>query len=314
MEDHEQPDLSKEELKQRRKEEKRALKKAKREARKEAKQGKPKEQKDPKEEPSKTPNRSEWAVWIGNLPYSTTQESLIEFFKPCGGTITRVKLPKKNGQISGFAFVDFDSEAPMQMALAYSEQTLGGRAVLIKNAKDFAKTGMSSRVGRPTDGPKEQTRMKARQNNPPGPTLFLGNLSYDTTKGELRKLFKPFGELVGVRVATFEDNQDKCKGFAYIDFKYTDDATRAMRTPELKQIGGRRTRIEYAGDEATRKGRPWEADPKTKHSVGGTTKRPHEGEDDGEKKTRKLETDNMAETKLQGLPVEFEGQKVSFGE
>ncbi|KAJ2442419.1 hypothetical protein GGF42_006957, partial [Coemansia sp. RSA 2424] len=33
-----------------------------------------------------------------------------------------------------------------------------------------------------------------------------------------------------------------------------------------------------------------------------------------QKKSRKLKTDNMAETKLQGLPVEFEGQKITFGD
>ncbi|KAJ1807217.1 Nucleolar protein 13, partial [Coemansia sp. RSA 2599] len=150
----------------------------------------------------------------------------------------------------------------------------------------------------------------------------------------------PFGELVGVRVATFEDNPEKCKGFAYIDFKYTGDATRALKSPDLKQIKGRRVTIEYASEEATRKGRPWEFDPKYKyantvnsnnpgkrvHDSGGNSYRStnygrkesgNQGYDanrSAHKRARKLETENMAETKLQGLPVQFEGQKITFGE
>ncbi|KAJ2740493.1 Nucleolar protein 13 [Coemansia sp. BCRC 34301] len=298
---------------------------------------------------------SEWGVWIGNLPYSVTREDIIEFFKPCGGKVTRVNLPKKDGKTRGFAYVDFDSQAPVNLALAYSEQTISGRAVLIKSASDYAKTGMPSRVApiiasSVQKGPSAKSgKLAARAEKPPSPSLFVGNLGFDITKADLKAIFRQFGEIVGVRVATFEDNKEKCKGFAYIDFKYTDDATKALKSPEVREIGGRRTRIEYAGEDATRKGRPWEFDPKTKNSLvlgnvaaknGAKRARPARNDDDNDehnsgaddsdvddtppqfklemppahKKSRKLKTDNMAETKLQGLPVEFEGQKITFGD
>ncbi|KAJ2359341.1 Nucleolar protein 13 [Coemansia erecta] len=280
------------------------------------------------EKPKKKAARSDFSIWIGNLPYSITKEDLIEFFKPCNGTITRVNLPKKNGKTKGFAYVDFDTEAPMNMALAYSEQTLGGRAVLIKNASDFNKTGMPSRAaaGPAHTGEDEKPNAKSKwTKNPPSPSLFLGNLSFDVKRADLKAIFRPFGELVGVRVATFEDNPQKCKGFAYIDFKYTDDAAKAIKSPDVRMIGGRKARIEFAGEDATRKGRPWEFDPITKNSyttqMGGKREA---GDGDayahyntsanGPKKARKLDTDNMAETKLQGLPVAFEGRKITFGD
>ncbi|KAI7826663.1 hypothetical protein BX661DRAFT_183230 [Kickxella alabastrina] len=305
--------------------------------------------------------RSPWSVWIGNLPYTVTKDQIREFFKPCGGEITRVNLPKKDGKISGFAYVDFDKAEPVGLALAYSEQTMGGRAVLIKSASDFTKTGAPSRVAPSTneaaaprsEKPKaadkgKKTPAAARNKNPTSPTLFVGNLSFDVKRSDLKTIFRQFGDLYGVRVATFEDNPEKCKGFAYVDFKYTDDATKAMQSPELKEIGGRRTRIEYAGEDATKKGRPWEFDPKTmnvnpSHAVHPIKKRaygargnaddddsdaetsapkaqeapkerPAYNRRDSNKRSRKLDTDNMAETKLQGLPVEFEGQKITFGD
>ncbi|KAJ1955231.1 Nucleolar protein 13, partial [Linderina pennispora] len=90
--------------------------------------------------------RSEYSVWIGNLPFSVTREDIEEFFKPCGGNITRINLPKKNNKIRGFAYVDFDTENAMTLAMAHSEQKIGRRAVLIKNASDFVKTGRPSRI------------------------------------------------------------------------------------------------------------------------------------------------------------------------
>ncbi|KAJ2450194.1 Nucleolar protein 13 [Coemansia sp. RSA 2336] len=255
--------------------------------------------------------RSEYGVWIGNLPYSVTKEDLTEFFKTCEGPITRINLPKKNGKTRGFAYVDFDSEDALQTALSLTEQKLAGRHVLIKDANDYNKTGMPSRAT------KAETGSNKRTANPPSPSLFVGNLSYETKRADLKAIFKTFGELVGVRVATFEDNPEKCKGFAYIDFKYTDDATKAMKSPQARQIGGRKTRVEYAGEDATRKGRPWEFDPVTKNSYNSlraSSKREDADDEQAAKRVRKLDTDNMAETKLQGLPVAFEGQKITFGD
>ncbi|KAJ2237185.1 Nucleolar protein 13 [Coemansia sp. RSA 485] len=308
--------------------------------------------------------RSPYGVWIGNLPYTVNKDDIRKFFEPCGGAITRVNLPKKDNKISGFAYVDFDTPEPVAVALTYTEKEIGGRPVLIKDVTDFTKTGAPSRIFSTFQGP-ANTKESAKKGKdkkvspankyPPSPTLFVRNLGFGIKKSDLKAVFKEFGELVGVRVATFEDNPDRCKGFAYIDFKYTGDATLALKSPDLKQIGGRRVTIEYASEEATRKGRPWEFDPKYKYAntfgsdkpgipgnrdnqgypskrerdFGGNRNRdgdsdyemgdtrsdkPSYGHRDSHKRARKLETENMAETKLQGLPVQFEGQKITFGE
>ncbi|KAJ2306773.1 Nucleolar protein 13 [Coemansia sp. RSA 2706] len=323
------------------KEEKKREKKEAKEAKKEAKKAKRDKKKETEvgEEPAEEQNKdsakaqtkdpaeakaksqwSEFAIWIGNLSYSTTKEDIADFFQSCNGTITRINMPRKGGKSRGFAFVDFDAAAPMKAALACSEQRLFGRAVLIKSASDYNKTGTPSRAGASTPASGKAAKLKGSK-NPPSPTLFVGNLGFAVKRADLKAIFRPFGELVGVRVATFEDNQEKCKGFAYIDFKYTDDAAKAMQSPDVRTIGGRKARIEFAGEEATRKGRPWEYDPKTNgtydsqqggkrfSSFGGGEGAPREP-----KKARKLETENMAETKLQGLPVAFEGQKITFGD
>lgn len=53
-----------------------------------------KEAKKPKVEKKK--KEPEFGVWVGNLSYSTTVETIRNFFTDCG-SITRVKCPKGNG-------------------------------------------------------------------------------------------------------------------------------------------------------------------------------------------------------------------------
>ncbi|KAJ1667455.1 Nucleolar protein 13 [Coemansia sp. RSA 1813] len=264
----------------------------------------------------KKKERAEWSVWIGNMPYTATREVLLGFFKDCG-TVTRINLPKKEGKALGFAYVDFETQEAMNLAIAHSEQPMDGRAVLIKKASDFKKTGTPSR--QPTNQSVGNARGTKRRinvgKNPPSPTLFLGNLSFDVKRVDVKAAFREFGDIVGVRVATFEDNPEKCRGFGYVDFKTVDGATNAIMSPEPISIYNRRVRMEYAGEEATRKGRPWEYDPKVNPAAALDADKLQGNNGDGphSQKKRKLDTENMAETKLQGLPVQFEGEKITFG-
>lgn len=168
--------------------------------------------------------RSEFAIWIGNLPFSITKKDLELFFSRNSKSIasgapliTRIHLPSappKHGvpQNKGFAYVDFKAADTLQDAISLSESLLGGRRVLIKNARDFQ--------GRPNeDTPAEVA---------PSKRLFVGNLTFDTTAEALEKHFERCGPVTNVHVATFEDS-GKCKGYAWVDFERIQSAQNAMR-------------------------------------------------------------------------------------
>lgn len=95
----------------------------------------------------------------------------------------------------------FKETEAMEKAIAKSEQKLDGRALLIKNAKNFERK----------DGIPKPTKDSVRQKNPPCPTLFIGNLSFAATKESLQELFSWAGDIRSVRLGTFEDS-GKCKG------------------------------------------------------------------------------------------------------
>ncbi|KAG5422401.1 NOP13 [Candida metapsilosis] len=207
-----------------------------------AKKGKLEEEPAPKvatvQESEQKP-RSKYGVWIGNLSFDTTKEDLVRFLLAKSSIqeeeITRVNIPKKGNQIKGFAYVDVKNEEQVEQLVSVSEQNLNGRNLLIKNATSFE--------GRPE---------KVESKLPPSRILFVGNLSFDTTEDNLREHFQHCGDIVRIRMATFQDT-GKCKGFAFIDFKSEEGAITAMNSKVAKLMLNRKLRLEYGEDRSKRR-------------------------------------------------------------
>lgn len=165
--------------------------------------------------------RSGHGVWVGNLSFKTDGErvcpwssdvcslakyrirviQLRKFFAPCGA-ITRLYMPKggqKFAQNKGFAYVDFEDPVGVTTAISMSEQNLDGRRLLIKDSKSYEgrpKSVATEVVSAAVTGPagastgdksmsKTARKILDRQKNPPAPTLFVGNLGFETTVSEI---------------------------------------------------------------------------------------------------------------------------------
>lgn len=187
--------------------------------------------------------RSQYSVWVGNLRYSTDEAALKQFFSSCG-TITSIKLPFVSGKNKGFAFIFFESQESVEKAIALSEQELDGRNLLIKNANNFKKDGAKPPPRKPIPG---ESDMEAF------PTLFIGNLSFLTTKKGLQEKFSKFGEIKKVRISTFEDT-GRCKGYAWIDFKTQAAATLALRSTQKMYLDGHLIKVAYAKESSVKRG------------------------------------------------------------
>jgi RNA recognition motif-containing protein len=186
--------------------------------------------------------RSEFGVWIGNLPWSATKDSLRSFIMENTEIkteqITRVHMPPSTKPVpahwttkpnnKGFAYVDFSTELAMYAAIAMTETKMDGRALLIKNAKSFE--------GRP-DKPKAEVEEVGGRGakvagktggHPPNKRVFVGNLSFDVTKEDLEAHYAPCGPVENIHMATFEDS-GKCKGYAWVTFGDVETATCAVQ-------------------------------------------------------------------------------------
>ena len=89
-------------------------------------------------------------LYVGNLPYSATAESLREAFA-ASGTVDTVSLitDRDTGQSKGFAFVEMASEQEAQTATqAMNGQMLDGRQIKVNEAKPKPTGGGSRGNGR----------------------------------------------------------------------------------------------------------------------------------------------------------------------
>ncbi|CAR29275.1 hypothetical protein ZYGR_0Z01970 [Zygosaccharomyces rouxii] len=216
-----------------------------------------KESTGPDEEEGKTdPKKKEkgYGVWIGNLSFDTSKEDITRFLvaktreleesdQISENAILRIHMPfaqndGKKIKNKGFCYVDFKTIEQMESAVKLSESQLNGRNLLIKNSKNFE--------GRP-----DKDDLVAASKNPPSRILFVGNLSFDTSDDLLRKHFQHCGDIIKVRMATFQDS-GKCKGFAFVDFKEEQGATNALKDKSCRKIAGRSIRMEYGEDRSKR--------------------------------------------------------------
>jgi RNA recognition motif-containing protein len=82
-------------------------------------------------------------LYVGNLPYSATDQSVREAFSKCG-TVSSVSIisDRDTGQSKGFGFVEMSSDAEAQAAIQQLNGTsLDGRQIKVNEAKPKAPGG-----------------------------------------------------------------------------------------------------------------------------------------------------------------------------
>jgi cold-inducible RNA-binding protein len=76
-------------------------------------------------------------LYVGNLPYQTTEEDLQELFSQAGAVDTvRVMRDQATGRARGFAFVEMASEADAEKAVnTLHDHDYGGRKLTVNEAR-----------------------------------------------------------------------------------------------------------------------------------------------------------------------------------
>ena len=68
--------------------------------------------------------------------------------------------------------------------------------------------------------------------------LYVGNLSFSITEGELRDLFTPFGNVTSCNLI-MDRMTDRPRGFAFVEMSSSDEAAKAINDLNGKEVGGR---------------------------------------------------------------------------
>ncbi len=75
--------------------------------------------------------------------------------------------------------------------------------------------------------------------------LFVGNLSFQTTEGELTDLFNGFGQVTRVHVA-MDRETGRARGFAFVEMPNDEEAAKAIAGLNGKELGGRALKVNEA--------------------------------------------------------------------
>lgn len=188
-------------------------------------------------------------IFVGGLPYDKTEKDIRAFFAKCG-EIESVRIPTfpDSGRPRGLAFITFVDASSVKSALAYNEKDFGGRYIIVKESD-----------GRAPGGKKEAEKKEFKpfqvSEKPEGcKTVFVGGLSFSATEDDLRATFDSCGTIVNARIA-WDRDQDRSKGFGYVDFE-EDDAVESAVKLTGTTVAGRSIRVDYSAPRQNNGERP----------------------------------------------------------
>ncbi|MDP3788694.1 MAG: RNA-binding protein [Candidatus Chromulinivorax sp.] len=75
--------------------------------------------------------------------------------------------------------------------------------------------------------------------------MYVGNLSFDTSEGDLRQKFEEFGDVASVNIITDRDT-GRSKGFAFVEMTSNASAETAMNSLNGNDFNGRKLTVNEA--------------------------------------------------------------------
>lgn len=69
--------------------------------------------------------------------------------------------------------------------------------------------------------------------------IYVGNLSWSLNSDDLRELFSEYGEVISAKVITDKFNNNRSKGFAFVEMADEEAAKRAIEGLNGAEVGGR---------------------------------------------------------------------------
>ena len=198
------------------------------------------------------------SVYVGNLSYETSWQTLKDHMKEAGEVVRANVKTRQDGRSAGFGIVEFADEAGAANAIETLMDTeLDGRKIVVREDNG----GKQREGGGDREGGGGPVRSR---NGGSGTTVFVGNLSYDTTWQSLKDHMKEAGEVRRplplhpstatsatsattssppprqvVRANIKERADGKPAGFGLVEYASAEDAENAIATMTDSELDGR---------------------------------------------------------------------------
>jgi cold-inducible RNA-binding protein len=86
-------------------------------------------------------------------------------------------------------------------------------------------------------------------------SIFVGNMSFQTTESALQELFKPFGQVTRVHLPADRET-GRARGFAFVEMPNDEEAAKAIAALDGKEVGGRNLKVNEARPKTERSSAP----------------------------------------------------------
>ena len=189
----------------------------------------------------KQPQISSTKLYVGNISYDTTAEDLIDLFSPYGKVVeTYLPVDNETGTPRGFAFVTLSSDDVETAIQDIDGIDFLGRSIVVN--KPLPRGQKANRTKGEFSAPVPSRRSTESTNNMT--KLYVGNLSFDTSVDDIRRLFQRFGELSDVYLPVDQGTGRK-RGFAFVTLS-AEKASMAIEETDGLEVDGRVLRVNAA--------------------------------------------------------------------
>ncbi|KAH9717913.1 splicing factor CC1-like protein [Citrus sinensis] len=191
-------------------------------------------------EPEADPERDQRTVFAYQMPLKATERDVYEYFSKAGKVRdVRLIMDRNSRRSKGVGYIEFYDVMSVPMAIALSGQLLLGQPVMVKPSeaeKNLVQSNTSA--GGTATGPYGAIDRK----------LYVGNLHFNMTETQLRKLFEPFGPVELVQLP-LDIETGQCKGFGFVQFAQLEHAKAAQSALNGKlEIVGRTLKVSSVTD------------------------------------------------------------------
>ncbi|KAI4737169.1 RNA-binding domain-containing protein, partial [Aureobasidium sp. EXF-12298] len=175
--------------------------------------------------------------------WNVDEDWLSKEFEEFSPVSVRVITHADSGRSKGFSYVEFtDVDAATEALNAKHGTDLDGRTLKCdfstprdNSNRSYDKNQVGARAN--TFGDKQQ--------GAPSTTLFVGNVSFNTTTDSLTGYFSEFGSINSIRLPTDRETGAP-KGFGYVEFGSVDEAKAALEGLNGADVDGRNIRLDFA--------------------------------------------------------------------